>query len=98
MAQRLPERPATPTRPGRRLHRNQRSEQLSALTTEERPRDREVAGRIAHRRAPEVENAGQSALTHEKVGPGHISVHPHARSVARGVERTLPDSKGGTRV
>jgi hypothetical protein len=87
--QRLPERPAASSRPRGVFDRYERLEELSAVTSEERPSNREVAGRIADGAAPEVEHAGQSPLVHEKVRAGHVAVRPDCR-----LSELLPSPRG----
>src|SRR5439155_12181807 len=68
----LPERPATAARPRLVVYRKPVAEGIAAVTVEQRPRDREVAGGIADGRATEVEHPGQPTADYEQIRCRHI--------------------------
>ena len=60
--QRLPQRPAAPSRPCRLIDGERVAERLTALTRQERPRDRRIARRVADARGPEVDHRSQASV------------------------------------
>ena len=90
--ERLPEGPASGSGPGPVVEGESVAECAAAFAGagEEGPCDRQVAGGVPHREAPEVDHGGQAPLPLEEVPRGHVSVHPHRRAGPEGREGFLP--------
>src|SRR3712207_8873368 len=59
VAQRLPQRPPTSPHPHRLVDRHRRAEPLAGPAAQQRPRDGQIAGRIADTELTEVDDAAQ---------------------------------------
>src|SRR5579863_1816021 len=70
----LPQGPAATARPGRLVDRQPGLELGAALTGEEGPGDRGVAGGVAGGTAPEVDHRAQPAPLDQEVGAGDVTV------------------------
>ncbi len=88
--QRLPQRPPTCPGPGGVVEGDRLPEHLPGRVGQERPGDDEVAGRVADRRRPEVEDRGQPPAPYQQVADRDVAVHPDRRGVPGGRPRCVP--------
>jgi len=74
--ERLPERPAAPTRPGGLADGQPIPERVTAVGGEQRPGDSQVAGRIADAARPEVDDGRQPPIDEQEIPRGDVTVEP----------------------
>ena len=87
----FPESPTASPRPRSAIQPEPLSKCLAALAEEERPRDRQVAGRITHGGAAEVDDGAQAAIDHEEIRAHDVAVHPDWRLLPLRGQGCLPD-------
>src|SRR5690606_14839715 len=87
----LPQRPAAPTRPGVVVDGKALLEHLPPRIVQQRPGDREIAGRIADSAGPEVDDGRQHAVGEKEIPRGDVTVEPALDAIPRRREGLGPD-------
>ena len=86
----FPQRPTTASRPSRVIDRKRCAKYLAVFAFEKRPRDRQIACRIAHAKTAKVDNGAQPAILDQQVARADIAVEPNRRIAPNRRQRRLP--------
>src|SRR4029450_9783096 len=90
-AEGFPEGSATSACPRRIIDRQPRAECLPAVSGQQRPGNRQIAGRVTDAACPEVNDGRQLAVRKQKVSLGDVAMEPAVYTVPAGVECSRPD-------